>query len=429
MSFTFNPGPPKDAYTFWQDKVPMSKKAFHALAEDDRVNAFVVAGMAKGDMLQAMYDSMANALATGQSMKAWKKDIRLLFAAKGWDQLAGFRLDNIFRTNIQTAYSVGRYAQLMDTKKSRPYWRYSAINDSRTRASHSALHGRVVRADDPFWDKFYPPNGYRCRCTVTSLSERDMKRKGYKAQTIEPRQILEIPDGPQKGRAVPVMPDNNFRENPGKAYWQADTARFRADVRQAVLKDITRACPDEFCGPCEFAETDCFKRLKRHLTQEDLTDLQTLVWAEGFRQKKGFETWVDNVLDTMQPKGELYPVANLPGRILGKLEKQPRMALITIDDKQLVHMAATAKAARGAALTREEIKQIPAQLASGRWWRDTEKDNYLVTWIRSGDQWLKVVINLDYRIDKSAKRIANHIITGGVVKESDIARNEKYEEI
>ena len=125
----------------------------------------------------------------------------------------------------------------------------------------------------------------------------------------------------------------------------------------------------------------------------------------------------------------MYPVGTLPARILNALEDQPRLALVTIDDKQLLHLARATKKERGAALSAEEIKQIPEQLQKGRWWRDKEKSNYLMTWLRNGDDWLKVVINLDYKIGNSKKRVANHIMTGGVVKESDIKGVGKYEEI
>lgn len=429
MALVFNPGPPKEAYAFWQDKVPMGRKEFNALSEDDRVKAFIVGGMAKGDMLTAMYQSIDKALADGQGLKNWKKETRTLFDEKGWKQMRGWRLDNIYRTNIQTAYSVGRYQQMMEVTDTRPWWRYTAINDSRTRPAHSALHGRVVRYDDPFWDEFYPPNGFFCRCTVTCLSDRDMARKGYTAETIKKGQLLEIPDGPQKGMAVPVMPDNNFQTNPGKSYLKADTNRFRADVRQLVLKDFIRTCPDDFSGPCEFAETDCFNRLKRHLTQADLEDLQTIVWAWGEKVRRGFGEWVDRALASGQAKGEIYPVGNLPSRVLNALETQPRLALVTMDDKQLINMIRDAKQKPGAALSMDEIKHIPDWLQTGQWWRDKENRNHLVTWIRQGDAWLKVVVNIDHRIDTTKKRIANQIITAGLVQEKNIVENQRYEEI
>jgi len=58
--------------------------------------------------------------------------------------------------------------------------KYVAVLDSKTRPEHAQLHGLVFRYDDPFWNSFYPPNGWRCRCRVNALSERNLKRKKIK---------------------------------------------------------------------------------------------------------------------------------------------------------------------------------------------------------------------------------------------------------
>ena len=47
-----------------------------------------------------------------------------------------------------------------------PNLRYSAVNDRRTRPQHRAWHGIVRPLSDDFWNTHYPPNGWRCRCTV-----------------------------------------------------------------------------------------------------------------------------------------------------------------------------------------------------------------------------------------------------------------------
>ncbi|URL07494.1 hypothetical protein L4F92_05200 [Avibacterium sp. 21-595] len=38
---------------------------------------------------------------------------------------------------------------MRDNVDSRPYWQYSAVNDDRTRPSHSAMNGLVYAYDDP----------------------------------------------------------------------------------------------------------------------------------------------------------------------------------------------------------------------------------------------------------------------------------------
>ena len=33
----------------------------------------------------------------------------------------------------------------------------------------AALHGVTLPIDDPFWEQFYPPNGWNCRCSVSQV--------------------------------------------------------------------------------------------------------------------------------------------------------------------------------------------------------------------------------------------------------------------
>lgn len=47
-----------------------------------------------------------------------------------------------------------------------PNLRYIAVQDERTRISHAELHGYVIPIDHPFWNKYYPPNDWNCRCSV-----------------------------------------------------------------------------------------------------------------------------------------------------------------------------------------------------------------------------------------------------------------------
>lgn len=88
------------------------------------------------------------------------------------------RLDNIYRTNVQMAYAYGRYRQQQANKKNKPYLKYSAVNDSRTRPSHRALDGVIRPIDDPFWDRHTPPIDFRCRCVTVALTDKQAKQQG-----------------------------------------------------------------------------------------------------------------------------------------------------------------------------------------------------------------------------------------------------------
>jgi hypothetical protein len=44
----------------------------------------------------------------------------------------------------------------------------------------------IVRADDPWWDVHYPPNGWGCSCYVRALSQGDIDRHGLKGKIVDP---------------------------------------------------------------------------------------------------------------------------------------------------------------------------------------------------------------------------------------------------
>ncbi len=156
------PLPPKEALEYWEDKVRLSPGEFYALSEEARLRAFAVSGIAKGDELETVYNALRTALEKGITFKKFQEMAKDVFERRGWTGKRAWRVKTIFRTNIQTAYSVGRYRRYQEASEERPYWMYDAINDSRTRPTHAALDGKVFPAGHKFWDTWWPPNGFNC---------------------------------------------------------------------------------------------------------------------------------------------------------------------------------------------------------------------------------------------------------------------------
>lgn len=46
---------------------------------------------------------------------------------------------------------------------------YRTASDNRVRPEHQTLEGIKLPKEDEFWSKYYPPNGWRCRCTVAEI--------------------------------------------------------------------------------------------------------------------------------------------------------------------------------------------------------------------------------------------------------------------
>lgn len=102
------------------------------------------------------------------------------------------------RTSTNQAYSAGRWQQAKDPDIADLIWGYEyvAINDDRVRDSHAALDGVRKPKDDPFWNIYWPPNGWNCRCDVLEI----------------------ISDTPEAfaTSAPGIMPDEGFAFNAGK---------------------------------------------------------------------------------------------------------------------------------------------------------------------------------------------------------------------
>ncbi|MFZ5774035.1 MAG: phage minor head protein [Thermodesulfobacteriota bacterium] len=285
------PLPMAEAQEFWRDKVMLSPSQFRRLSAEARLRAFAIGGIAKGDELATVFTALQRAIDQGISFEQFKEECGDIFTRRGWTGLRAWRVDNVFRTNIQTAYNVGRYRQLKGMADAFPYWRYSAVNDSRTRPTHLAMNGLVYPAGHPFWNTWYPPNGFRCRCSVVPLTAGQVKSRGLTVRTEIPQMIEPI--DPTTGNRMPAMqllPDPGFAYNPGQVAWggiveQAGRGRFEdlpgllgpADyrrraldnVRPAVLADLT----EDMLLPA--GQADDFYRaefIRRYGEEQVLTD-------------------------------------------------------------------------------------------------------------------------------------------------------------
>ena len=227
----------EEAVSYFDKKVPVTAGVFYDLADHYRALAFTVSGYTEAQIIKKFYDELLDALENGTTMEQFRQSMSGFLERQGYEGLTPFQADNIFRTNIQTAYQAGHYEQMTDpdVMRLRPYWQYDAVNDSHTRPSHLAMDGRVFPADSPVWDTWYPPNGFRGRCTVTTLSARQVKERGLKVETEAP-QAADIGDG----RIVQVLPDPSFRHNPAKRPFKPDLEGYPEALKRAYRSQAAK---------------------------------------------------------------------------------------------------------------------------------------------------------------------------------------------
>ena len=81
-----------------------------------RQTAFSIAGIARLDQLQAVRDSLAKRTIEGSTFAEWKKEI-----LKTDLNLPNYRLETIYRTNLQGNYNRGRWQRFQAVKLDMPY--------------------------------------------------------------------------------------------------------------------------------------------------------------------------------------------------------------------------------------------------------------------------------------------------------------------
>jgi SPP1 gp7 family putative phage head morphogenesis protein len=226
---------PADAIAFLKRKKIVPTEAWNDLQWGEHSHAFTVAHSMNAAVLEDLLGALTDAMERGTTYEAFKADMKPLMEAKGWyggrpdkegdEGYLEWRLRTIYDTNLSTAYTAGRYRQQLRSSGLRPILVYSAVMDDVTRPEHRALNGKAYRSDNPFWDRYYPPNGWKCRCSTYSLSESEAESRGVEVLT-------EIPAGIDPERIAPP----EWRYNPGKEAFAPDFSKY-GYLKKAVADD------------------------------------------------------------------------------------------------------------------------------------------------------------------------------------------------
>lgn len=258
--------PPAEAIAFFERKGFVISWDWQEVWREANSKSFTVAKVTRLDVLTDIHHAIVDDLKHGGSFPTFLEKLQPTLEAKGWwgrrehiDQETGeitnvqygspWRLETIYETNMQSAYMAGRYRGMLAASKYAPWWEYSAVMDNRTRRTHAALNGRVFRFDDPFWDSWYPPNGFRCRCRVLPRTEIEHQRGDFdisigtgRMQTItqsvrkaDGKIVEEKITGYKDITGKVLAPDRGFDYNPGAA-----SAKL-----QQIYNDKLRAAPPD----------------------------------------------------------------------------------------------------------------------------------------------------------------------------------------
>lgn len=247
----------KQALQYFRDKGLRTSFSYADVTAQEHQAAFTVAKMIDMDLLKDVQDSLYAALAEGLTFDQWKDRIIPTLQANGWwgrqavvDPITGKtviaelgsarRLQTIFRTNMQSAYAVGQWQKIQEQAKEAPYLMYDAVDDFRTRPQHRAWDNKILPITATFWTRYYPPNGWGCRCGVIQLSQDDIDSMGMS--------VSDDPDikwvnwkNPRTGKTerIPEGIDAGFQINAGMER-EKYLKKLAKEKAEAIADDLMR---------------------------------------------------------------------------------------------------------------------------------------------------------------------------------------------
>lgn len=278
-----------EALDFLQQRLNLTPEQIAAIEQQYAPVALKVTQGLSGAVEKRMQQATRDATAQGLSVRDGVKLYRQELANAGVTPANDYALEAVFRTQVQTAYSAGRWQSLQDPDIDEILWgyEYAAIEDDRTTELCQDLDGTIRPKDDPIWSTYWPPNHFSCRSTTLEVFD----------------------DGKDHGDVPEDAPQAGFAYNPGQVFDSVDVtpvrvpftipARTPAPARSATSTSDqpsegieTENPPLKFGGDVRFQDRGATEYIMRSLglpgTPEDLVDA-TIPAGSIFREASVFQ--------------------------------------------------------------------------------------------------------------------------------------------
>lgn len=178
----------------------------------------------------------------------------------------------------------------------RYYLQYRTAHDNKVRPEHAALHGVTLPITDAFWEEFYPPNSWNCRCSAVQV-----RKSRYHATPHDEAMALGEEALPKKGGEM-FRFNSGMQEKAVPDYNPYTISRCRdCDIAKGKTKLAKKFIPDnELCQACqllrsclEHRNTESFREYKKQvigsLDTIDNRDCPNLQTGKFYQTKKSLK--------------------------------------------------------------------------------------------------------------------------------------------
>lgn len=200
---------------------------------------YIFSGMKTFHELNEAFPSLLDSNGNRKTFEAFLNDVRKIDKTYNSNYLRAEY--NFVQSSAEMAAKWERFSEDGD----RYNLQYRTANDGKVRPEHAALNGVTLPPSDPFWEEYYPPNGWNCRCTVVQV-----RKSKYPATPHEEAMAL-------GEEALQRDTKGIFHFNPGKEdktvpdYNPYTIRRCRdCDIAKGKLK-LAFAPDNEVCAACK----------------------------------------------------------------------------------------------------------------------------------------------------------------------------------
>ena len=201
---------------------------------------YIFSGMKTFHELNEAFPSLLDSNGNRKTFEAFLNDVR--------------KIDNTYNSNylraeynfVQSSAEMAAKWERFSEDGDRYNLQYRTANDGKVRPEHAALNGVTLPPSDPFWEEYYPPNGWNCRCNVAQV-----RKSKYPATPHEEAMAL-------GEEALQRDTKGIFHFNPGKQnktvpdYNPYTIRRCRdCDIAKGKIK-LAKVVPEnELCAACK----------------------------------------------------------------------------------------------------------------------------------------------------------------------------------
>ena len=215
-------------------KVPMTEAMHRRLTRSD----YIFSGLKTFHELNEAFPSLLDENGNRKSFEQFYNDVQKI--DKTYNQNYLHAEYNFVHASAEMAAKWEQYAEDGD----RYNLQYRTAGDDKVRPEHAALNGVTLPMSDPFWETYYPPNGWNCRCTVVQVRKSkypltptdEAMARGEEALQSDKKGIFRFNPGKQQ-KAVP-----DYNPYTIKRCRDCDIAKGKVNLAFVPENELCEAC-------------------------------------------------------------------------------------------------------------------------------------------------------------------------------------------